>query len=227
MLIPAPDAPEAQPYDREIIAAVFDRRAGEAPADGARKPRGIDSIVRREALRLLKLTSRDTFLDLGTGLGRVLHEVAPHIRLGYGIDISRVSLDVARRRAADNGLHNLLFGLGAIEEPSQEINLAAAGANKMLLLWSLHHLPDELKASALAGLVKILRRPGRIVIGDLIFFEPPLKHKPLWDRVHYDGGMTDRPSTAPFLADTLAQLGGKVKVSRLHPLAGVVLGEFE
>ncbi len=190
------------------------------------KAHGIDRMVKREAVKRLQLQQDDSLLDLGTGFGRVLIESASLCRWLYGIDISRVGLESARRSVAEQGLKNVLLGYGAIEEPSIEINLAAAGVNKMLLLWSLHHLPDELKAEALAGLVKILRRPGRIVIGDIMFFEPPERHRLIWDRIGYDGGVVDRPSRVPYLKEMLENLGGKVEMARLHPLAGVVAAGF-
>ena len=207
---------------------MFDQIAHHARETGGEpKAKGIDTLVKNESLRRLDLNKDDSLLDLGCGLGRILFEVALTVRWGYGVDISKVSLESARRRAANDGLKNLLFGYGAIEAPSVEINIHAAEINKVLLLWSLHHLPDQFKADALTNLSRILRKPGRVVIGDLMFFEPPEKHKLLWDRVGYDGGMTDHPSTSDFLKRALMRLGAVVEVVRLHPLAGVVVGTWE
>lgn len=215
------------PYDRVRIGKLFDdlqtvRDAQSSPGKASR----IDSLVAHEAVRKLALSPNDSLLDLGCGVGRVLLAQASSIRWGYGIDVSRISVELAQRKAEEACARNLLFGVGAIESPCEEINVAAAGVNKMLLLWSLHHLPDELKRTALSELVRILRRPGRIIIGDILFFEPPEKHELIWERVGYDGGITDRPSTPYFLKDILTRLGGDVEVIRLHPLAGVVVGLF-
>lgn len=222
------DNPPQLAYDRARLALLFDQIAHHARETGGEpKAKRIDTLVKNESLTRLDLNKDDSLLDLGCGMGRILFEVAPVVRWGYGVDISKVSLASARARATEEGHKNLLFGHGAIEAPSLEINIAAAEINKMLLLWSLHHLPDNLKGEALTGLVRKLRKPGRIVIGDLMFFEPPDKHKLLWDRVGYDGGLTDHPSTADFLKRLLMRLGGAVEVFRLHPLAGVIAASWE
>lgn len=218
---------EPLPYDRARLALLFDQLAKKTLASGGEgKARRIDAVVKQETFRRLALGRDDSLLDLGTGFGRVPIELAGKCRFIYGVDISRVSLAAAREEAVRRGLKNLLFAHGAIEEPSVEIDVAAAGVNRMLLLWSLHHLPDDLKAESLATLAALLRRPGRIVVGDIIFFDNPRRHRPIWDKVGYDGGVMDRPATAEFLADVMRRLGGEVEIARLHPLAGVVAGIF-
>jgi len=215
-------------YDPARLALMFDQivRNGGDPG-GKAKAQRIDSLVVHESLRKLELKPDDALLDLGCGTGRILLGAAGAIRWGYGVDISRESLALARKRAAAAGAKTLHFAYGSIEHPSVEIDLKASGVNKALLLWALHHLPDDLKGSALLNLSRLIRKPGRLVIGDLMFFEDPEKHRLIWDRVGYDGGVTDYPTTADWLRRTLMRLGASIEITRLHPLVGVVAAIWE
>ena len=75
-------------------------------------------------------------------------------------------------------------------------------------------------------MVKLLHRPGRIVIGDIMFFESPEKHCDKFDEVCYDAGDTDFPSKVEFLIEYLKQLGAKTHIEQIHPLVGVMTADF-
>jgi len=115
---------------------------------------------------------------------------------------------------------------GGFEDPCAELDLAPYGITKILAVYALHHLPDQLKKQSLITLVNLLCRPGRMVIGDMMFFENPNERRAEFDEVYYDGGDTDFPSRAEYVTDCLEQMTARVHVEQLHPLVGVVIADF-
>ena len=210
-------------YERDRVARRFDELLDSASTF---EGRGVITRVGETAFEMLELGRDDVLLDAGTGTGDWALRAADMCRLVVGIDISRRSLEMARRKARERGVNNVLFAHGSFENPCEEVDLHAMGITRVLALYSLHHLPDDMKVEALRNLASILRRPGRIVIGDIMFFEPPEMHVERYDEVGYDGGNFDHPSTPGFLAGAMESLGADVRVVRLHPLAGVVCGIF-
>lgn len=165
-------------------------------------------------------------LDVGTGTGDKVIAAARICQQVIGIDISRKSLERARMKAGQHRLENVVFAYGGFEDPCAEIDLAPYGVTKILAVYSLHHLPDQLKKLSLVRLADLLRRPGRLVIADIMFFDDPNRHREEFDEVGYDAGDTDFPSAAEYLASCLEQLGATVHVEQVHPLVGVVTADF-
>jgi SAM-dependent methyltransferase len=178
------------------------------------------------AFERLDLRPSDVLLDVGTGEGRLAIRAARVCRQVIGIDISRKSLERARERAKHEGLTNVSFAYGAFEDPCAESDLTSYRINKVLAAYALHHLPHRLKETSLGTLVCLLRRPARVVIGDLMFFEDPTRHQDDWDNVGYDGGEYDFPAPVGLLVDTLKHLGARLQVERLHPLVGVITADL-
>ncbi|MBU8932628.1 MAG: class I SAM-dependent methyltransferase [candidate division Zixibacteria bacterium] len=174
----------------------------------------------------LSLGKEDILLDVGTGCGEWALAAAARCRRVIGLDISSSSLDHARVRADKLGLANVIFALGSFEEPQAHIDLSSHRINRMAAVYALHHLPDDLKARSIKGLASLLTRPGRMVVGDLMFFEDPALHTAAFEEVDYDGGETDFPCKADFLTDLFQNLGAEVVVRRVHPLVGVVTAWF-
>jgi len=65
------------------------------------------------------------------------------------------------------------------------------------------------------------------VFGDIIWFEEPDIHKDKWDEVGYDYGDTDFPSSADFLVDLFEKAGAKARHVKMHPLAGIIIADFQ
>jgi SAM-dependent methyltransferase len=179
------------------------------------------------AFQRLELTEHDVLLDAGCGTGKYTLRAAKLCKQVIGIDVSRESLKVARKTAADSKIDNAIFAYGALEEPEAEITLRSYGITKIFANYALHHLPDEMKRDALKRLRDLLQRPGKIVIGDIMFFDDPKKYRDKFDEAFYDDGDTDFPSYAEFLGNTLKQLDGDVSLVQIHPLVGVVVGAFD
>jgi len=211
-------------YNRDRLAKLFDQRTSasrEADQIGE-----IPRIIGQIAYEQLKLSSKDVLLDVGTGTGDMAIAAAYICQKAIGIDISKKSLQLARQKAKRMKLRNVDFAYGAFEHPCAELDLASCGVTKILAVYSFHHLPDLLKAKSLHKLAGLLHRPGRMVIGDLMFFEDPERYRERFDEVHYDEGDTDFPSTVKYLTGCLERLGAEVKVERIHPLAGIITADF-
>ena len=210
-------------YNRERVAELFD---GKVDHIDSRPDDAMFIQVGSKALDALELNTDDILLDAGTGTGRNAIKAARSCSRVIGIDISRKSLDRANEKASEEGLKNLEFLYGSIEDPNESTNISSYGITKVLVNYSLHHLPDDMKKQGLAKLASIMKRPGRMVVGDMMFFESPETHEEKFEEVGYDGGEHDYPSTMEFLKSTLEGLGASVKVERLHPLAGILIADF-
>lgn len=216
-------------YDKKRITRLFDDLAAAEKTPDKQTgelDRSIPQLVRLTAFQRLELVAEDVLLDVGTGTGESAIAASYICRQVIGIDISKKSLERASEKVNRMNLDNIIFAHGSFEEPCSELNLLSYGITKILVLYSLHHLPDILKKDSLSTLVNLLNRPGRMVIGDIIFFEDANKHLQRFDEVFYDGGNTDYPSTVEYLIECLKQLGANLNSERIHPLAGVLVADF-
>ena len=190
-------------YDQERVVNIFNKAAGKEVTT----PRqSIPQVTGQIAFKRLRLEANDVLLDIGTGTGDKAIRAAHICYQVIGIDISRKSLEIASKKALEEKLDNLFFAYGSFEKPSQELNLAQSRISKIFTVYSLHHLPDQLKKRTLETLTQLLHGPGRIVIGDLMFFEDPDRHRHQFDEVGYDGGDTDFPSRVEYLRNCLNSL---------------------
>ncbi|MBS4015817.1 MAG: class I SAM-dependent methyltransferase [Candidatus Latescibacteria bacterium] len=186
----------------------------------------ITTLVKQTAFDSLRLKPNDTLLDVGTGTGKWAIQAAKICQNVIGIDISRKSLERAAQNARKEKVNNIIFSFGSFEEPCKILDLHLYPINKILVLYSFHHLPDELKKEAIVTISKFLHRPGRIVIGDMMFFDNPKKYQDRFKEVNYDGGETDFPAYTEFLIKCFRRLLVKIKVRQIHPLAGVITADF-
>lgn len=210
-------------YSQERIVQIFDDALGKK----AIVPhQSIPQITGQVAFERLRLETSDVLLDVGTGVGDKAIRAAHICYQVIGIDISRKSLEIASKKALEEKLDNVFFAYGSFEEPGREIDLAQYRISKILAVYSLHHLPDRLKKKTLGTLTQLLHRPGRIVIGDLMFFGDPDKYRHQFDEVGYDDGDTDFPSGVEYLRNCLSDLHAKVRVERIHPLVGIIVADW-
>ena len=215
-------------YRRERIEQLFDTYSDD-PRKAPKRKYGQHTLVQKIeeiCLEELDLKKNDVFLDMGTGTGDFAIPAAALCEKVIGIDISTQSLKIARENAQKSKSENILFVTGSFEDPCEQLKLSKFKINKILALYSLHHLPDRMKKPAIEKMCEIIAKPGIIVIGDLIFFEKPEKHRDKFNEVHYDGGETDFPAHVEFLCACLEYLGATVKTIEIHPLAGVISAKF-
>lgn len=216
-------------YERERVARLFDDIAcakGGTSEGTATHGDGVPQLAGRVALEKLSLCHEDVLLDVGTGTGGLAVAAARICRQVVGIDVSMKSLEQARKKVEHEGLDNVTFAYGALEEPCAELDLSVYKITKILAVYSLHHLPDPMKKQSLLALTGLLHRPGRMVIGDIMFFGDRDSHRDRFDEAGYDAGDTDFPSHAEYLRDCLEQTGARVQVERVHPIVGVVVADF-
>ncbi len=156
--------------DRRRLAAVREarRRLAESYFDGhagrwdSERDLGVDGArVEAELTRLFADLRPSSLLDVGTGTGRILQVLAPHVGRALGIDLSHDMLAVARanldRRLARNCevRHGDMYQL-----PIQDRSFAAVTLHQVL------HFADD-PFAVLSEARRVLQPGGRLVVVDL------------------------------------------------------------
>lgn len=214
-------------YDRKKVEMEFDGMDEDSSIvhwDANRED--IITTVGRKAVDLLDLNGRDIILDMGTGRGRWALEISQKCKMVLGIDISNNLLLSAKKIVESRGIENISYFRGSFENPFEETDLRKYGVNKIIAIYAMHHLTDPMKKQAVDKMLKILQKPGIIVIGDLMWSEPPEKHREKWDEVYYDEGDSDFPSSVEYLRNVFVSSGAEVEYVKIHPLVGIIKAEF-
>jgi ubiquinone/menaquinone biosynthesis C-methylase UbiE len=114
----------------------------------------------------------DEVLDVACGPGLLVCAIAPHARHVTGIDLTPAMIERARALQAEQGLANVDWQVG----DATPLPFPEARFDVVLTRYSLHHFLDP--EHALAEMVRVCRRGGRVLVADLIL--PPEKAE------HYD-----------------------------------------
>ncbi|MGA1283297.1 MAG: class I SAM-dependent methyltransferase [Prochlorothrix sp.] len=96
-------------------------------------------------------------LEFGCGTGSTALIHAPHVKQIRAIDFSSAMLDIARQKAADQGITNVSF-----EQASLEDLTVTEGSLDMVLGLSILHLLDD-RAAAIAKVYQMLKPGGFFV----------------------------------------------------------------
>jgi ubiquinone/menaquinone biosynthesis C-methylase UbiE len=155
--------------DRERLAAVraqrasaaqdyFRRHAGEW--DQIRKLHVADEAVEQAITAALMDAPINSLLDLGTGTGRMLELLGPHIQRGLGFDLSVDMLAFARARLDRAGLRHCSVRQGDI----YDLALPNDSFDAVVIHQVLHFLDDG--ARAITQAVRVLRPAGRLLVVD-------------------------------------------------------------
>ncbi len=86
-----------------------------------------------------RVCSSDIVIDIACGTGRMMNELSPYIRKGYGIEIDRKNLDLCRSKH-DNA--NIEYIEGDIFKLDYEEFKKNTGYNKAVLSHILEHIED-------------------------------------------------------------------------------------
>lgn len=211
-------------YDPIYLSHLFDYRFNEQLNN---EEGSIKSIIDKIVLEQLNLNNKDILLDIGCGTGNFIINASKICKQVIGIDISKLSLEKAKVKVRKENVKNIILTLGSFENPSETIELSSYNITKITTIYSMHHLPDDLKKECIKTLSKLITKPGRIIIGDIIFFEDPEKHKDKYEEVFYDDHETDFPSKIEYLTNCFKDLNAELKIIKVHPLAGVLVADLK
>ncbi|MEO6033816.1 MAG: metalloregulator ArsR/SmtB family transcription factor [Verrucomicrobiota bacterium] len=111
---------------------------------------------------LLRIIPPIVVADLGSGEGLLSELLARRAKKVIAVDNSEKMVAFGANKAKKNGLKNLEFRLGDLENPPIE----ASSVDLVILSQALHHAADP--AKAVAGTYKILRPGGQLLLLDLL-----------------------------------------------------------
>jgi ArsR family transcriptional regulator len=125
---------------------------------------------------LLRILPPLVIADLGSGEGLLSELLARRAKKVIAVDNSEKMVMFGAEKAKRNGLKNLEFRLGDLENPPIDTN----SVDLVILSQALHHaeFPDK----TLAAAHKILRSPGQIMILDLLEHQFEQAHELYGDR---------------------------------------------
>ncbi len=119
----------------------------------------------QERIKLLALDEQSVVIDMGCGTGAFVIHAAGYFKKIYAVDVSRLMINHARKKADEAGINNIEFCHGGFltykhkDEPVDGIVSTLA----------LHHLPDFWKQVALTRLAQMLKPGGRLLLFDVVF----------------------------------------------------------
>ncbi len=125
---------------------------------------------------LLRILPPLVVADLGAGEGLLSELLARRCKKVIAVDNSEKMVAFGAAKAKKNGLKNLEFRLGDLQNPPIESN----SADLVILSQALHHA--EVPAEAIAAAYKILRPRGQIMILDLLKHNFEKAHELYGDR---------------------------------------------
>ncbi|MCL4787102.1 MAG: metalloregulator ArsR/SmtB family transcription factor [Verrucomicrobia bacterium] len=111
---------------------------------------------------LLRILPPLSVADLGAGEGLLSELLARRCKKVIAVDNSEKIVEFGAAKARKNGLKNLEFRLGDLQNPPIE----TGSVDLVILSQALHHADDP--AAALVAAFKLLKTPGQVLILDLL-----------------------------------------------------------
>lgn len=142
----------------EAAKAYFSEHAGRW--DQIRSLHANEQKIEAGLMDLIGEDKLGVVIDMGTGTGRMLELLAPHIERGIGIDVSHDMLTYARSRLEREGLRNCQVRQGDIYSPPVEDGTA----DLVVMHQVLHYLEDPDRAIEEAA--HLLKPGGRLLVVD-------------------------------------------------------------
>jgi hypothetical protein len=122
-------------------------------------------------------------------------------------------LERAREKATEQGIDNVEFGNGTFRESNYDGPVDVVVSN-----FAMHHLSDAEKREAIDVIAGL--SPGRVVLGDVMFFDEPDPSDPFYSPD------VDDPATVGVLVDAFTDAGYAVTaVELVHEQVGVVVAD--
>ncbi len=159
--------------DLKRLAAIREKRAAEAAAyfkanaSEWGRIRGLhapDRDVETAIVRLLSSEPIRQLLDAGTGTGRMLEVLAPHVRRAVGVDVSPEMLAIARDKLMRGNIAHCQVRLADTYRLPFEAGDDANGFDAVIFHQVLHYLDDP--GAAVQEGARVLRAGGRLLIAD-------------------------------------------------------------
>ena len=168
-------------HARQAAAAAF-FKANAADWERIRSLHAPDRQVEAAILALVETLPHAGVLDAGTGTGRMLELLAPHIHHGTGVDISPDMLAIARDRLERMRAQHCQVRLGDIHRLPFAAGDAEHGFDLAIFHQVLHYLEDP--QSAVVEAARVLKPRGAVLIVDfapheLEFCRSELAHRRL------------------------------------------------
>jgi SAM-dependent methyltransferase len=170
-------------------------------------------------LDYLNPCATDIILDVGCGPGTQLIELAPSIKLGFGIDLSEEMIKTAQERSINH--KNLKFLVSSAESILSDFSQFRF--TKIYSNYALHHLSEKMKLDAISKLSETLVSGGKFILGDLMFSEDPSQYVSLFEYSGYGPG-SDTPSTVSNLEEMFKKAGMRTEIRLLSPISGLIIG---
>lgn len=167
--------------DRAQAAATYFEQIAESWED-VRPLHVADDVVEQALLDATADMTVESFLDVGTGTGRMLEVFADRVERGLGIDLSTRMLNLARTRLDRAGLRHCSVRHGNI----YDLDVPAGTIDLAVVHHVLHFLDDP--AGAIAHIARSLRPGGRLVIVD---FAPHTNEALRTEHAHARLGFSD------------------------------------
>ena len=201
------------PADLKRLAGVREARAAEAAAyfkanasewGRIRALHAPEQDVEDAIVRQLASAPIEHLLDAGTGTGRMLEMLAPHVKRGVGVDVSPEMLAIARDRLMRANLAHCQVRLGDTYRLPFVSGGALAGFDAVLFHQVLHYLDDP--GTAVAEAARVMRAGGRLLIADFAPHELEFLRQ---DFAHRRLGFSDREVQGWFAAAGLKALAAE------------------
>ncbi len=189
-------------------------------------PHPVRSAIRRLVVERVIGLGPSQVLDIGCGTGELVLELAPHVGLAVGMDVSSGMLEVGRQKASDRNIGNVKFVFGSFQDGAfrSVTGDEESGLDCITATYSLHHLESPDQHAALRSMCRALGAGGSLAVGDLMLFEDPAGHQNEFERVGYNPA-NDRPQQAEELVQVVESEGLTVSIESVHPLAGILVGQ--
>jgi len=134
-------------------------------------------------------------LDVACGAAHASEPLAPRVRQVVGVDLTRELLVLAASRLCDNGITNVVLQEGNAEAMA----FVDESFDIVFCRSSLHHFGDP--ARAVAEMVRVCRRGGRVVLADLVAPDEAVRDR--FDDVHR---LLDPSHVRTYLESELAEV---------------------
>ncbi len=205
--------PSVLQADLQRLATVREARAAEAAAyfkanaaewERIRALHAPEKDVEAAILRHIARAPIESLLDAGTGTGRMLELLGPHVKRAVGLDVSPEMLAIARDKLMRAGLVQCQVRLGDTYRLPFPDGGALSGFDAVMFHQVLHYLDDP--GAAVIEAARVMRAGGRLLIAD---FAPHTLEFLRVDFAHRRLGFSDRDVQGWFQAAGLKPLASE------------------